>query len=103
MPAPTTSCGRSPLILAMTPAAAGGPKALDAISAPFAHLGMRFVPTGGVNLENMAEWLKLKSVAAVGGTWIARSEDIAEGRFADIAKKARAAVDRAKALREARG
>ena len=83
--------------------AAGGPKALDAISAPFAHLGMRFVPTGGVNLENMAEWLKLKSVAAVGGTWIARSEDIAEGRFADIAKKARAAVDRAKALREARG
>jgi 2-dehydro-3-deoxyphosphogluconate aldolase/(4S)-4-hydroxy-2-oxoglutarate aldolase len=83
--------------------AAGGPKALDAISAPFAHLGLRFIPTGGVNLDNMAEWLRLKSVAAVGGTWIARADEIAEGHFADIARKARAAVERAKALREARG
>lgn len=83
--------------------AAGGPKALDAISAPFAHLGIRFVPTGGVNLDNMAEWFKVASVAAVGGTWIARPEDIAQGRFGEIAKKARAAVEKAKALREARG
>jgi 2-dehydro-3-deoxyphosphogluconate aldolase/(4S)-4-hydroxy-2-oxoglutarate aldolase len=83
--------------------AAGGPKALDAIAAPFRHLGLRFVPTGGVNLDNMGEWLALKDVAAVGGTWIAKPEDIAEGRFAEIARKARAAVDKAKALREARG
>ncbi len=79
--------------------AAGGPRALDAISAPFAHLGVKFVPTGGVRLDNMAEWLKLKAVAAVGGTWIARAEDIRERRFADIAKKARAAVERASEIR----
>ncbi len=83
--------------------AAGGPKALEAISAPFAHLGMRFIPTGGISLETMGDWLKLASVAAVGGTWIARAQDIAEGRFGEIARKARAAVDKAKALREARG
>jgi 2-dehydro-3-deoxyphosphogluconate aldolase / (4S)-4-hydroxy-2-oxoglutarate aldolase len=79
--------------------AAGGPRALDAISAPFAHLGVRFVPTGGVSLDNMADWLKLKSVAAVGGTWIARAEDIRERRFADITRNARAAVECAAEIR----
>ena len=68
---------------------------LEAITAPFAHLGIRFIPTGGVSLDNMGDWLQLKSVAAVGGTWIARTDDIREGRFADIAKKAAAAVERA--------
>lgn len=81
----------------------GGPKALEAIAAPFAHLGVRFVPTGGVTLENMGEWLALKAVVAVGGTWIARTSDIREGRFADITRNARAAVDKARALIEARG
>ncbi len=81
--------------------AAGGPRALEAIAAPFAHLGVRFVPTGGVSLDNMAQWLTMKSVAAVGGTWIARAEDIRERRFADIAKKAHAAVERAAEIRGA--
>jgi 2-dehydro-3-deoxyphosphogluconate aldolase / (4S)-4-hydroxy-2-oxoglutarate aldolase len=82
---------------------AGGPRALEAIAAPFAHLGLSFIPTGGVSLDNLGDWLKLKSVIAVGGTWIARAEDIREGRFAEITKNARAAVEKAKALREARG
>jgi 2-dehydro-3-deoxyphosphogluconate aldolase/(4S)-4-hydroxy-2-oxoglutarate aldolase len=81
---------------------AGGPTALEGISAPFAHLGVRFVPTGGVSFETMADWLKLKAVAAVGGTWIARTDDIREGRFAEIAKKARSAVGRAREIREGR-
>jgi 2-dehydro-3-deoxyphosphogluconate aldolase/(4S)-4-hydroxy-2-oxoglutarate aldolase len=81
---------------------AGGPKALAAIGAPFAHLGVSFIPTGGVSLDNLGDWLKLKSVMAVGGTWIARGEDIHKGRFAEIAKNARVAVEKAQALREAR-
>jgi 2-dehydro-3-deoxyphosphogluconate aldolase / (4S)-4-hydroxy-2-oxoglutarate aldolase len=81
---------------------AGGPTALEGISAPFAHLGVRFVPTGGVSFETMADWLKLKAVAAVGGTWIARTDEIREGRFAEIAKKARSAVGRAREIREGR-
>jgi 2-dehydro-3-deoxyphosphogluconate aldolase / (4S)-4-hydroxy-2-oxoglutarate aldolase len=81
---------------------AGGPTALEGISAPFAHLGVRFVPTGGVSFETMADWLKLEAVAAVGGTWIARTDDIREGRFAAIAKKARSAVGRAREIREGR-
>jgi 2-dehydro-3-deoxyphosphogluconate aldolase/(4S)-4-hydroxy-2-oxoglutarate aldolase len=78
---------------------AGGPKALEGISAPFNHLGVRFIPTGGVSLETMGDWLKHKFIAAVGGTWIARPEDMREGRFKDITAKARAAVERAKEIR----
>ncbi len=82
--------------------AAGGPNFLEAISAPFAHLGIRFVPTGGVTEATIADWLRLKAVVAVGGTWIARTEDIREGRFSDIAHKARAAVKAAAHAREGR-
>lgn len=79
---------------------AGGPSALEGIAAPFAHLGIRFIPTGGVSLDTMADWLRLEAVAAVGGTWIARTDDIREGRFADITARARAAVARAEEIRE---
>jgi 2-dehydro-3-deoxyphosphogluconate aldolase/(4S)-4-hydroxy-2-oxoglutarate aldolase len=71
---------------------AGGPKALAGISAPFAHLNVRFIPTGGVTEATIGDWLALKSVIAVGGTWIAKTEDIREGRFAEIAKTAATAV-----------
>jgi 2-dehydro-3-deoxyphosphogluconate aldolase/(4S)-4-hydroxy-2-oxoglutarate aldolase len=77
---------------------AGGPKALSGISAPFAHLGIRFIPTGGVTEATIGEWLAVRQVVAVGGTWIAKTEDIREGRFAEITKNAAAAV---KAARQA--
>ncbi len=102
-PSDLTAVARNDLKLAkFFPAkAAGGPAMLEAISAPFAHLGTRFVPTGGVSLDNMHEWLKLGAVAAVGGTWIATKADISEGRWSDIAAKARAAVAKAREIREA--
>jgi 2-dehydro-3-deoxyphosphogluconate aldolase / (4S)-4-hydroxy-2-oxoglutarate aldolase len=81
---------------------AGGPKALSGISAPFAHLGIRFIPTGGVTEATIGEWLEIKQVIAVGGTWIAKTEDIREGRFADIARNASAAVKVAKQALEKR-
>jgi 2-dehydro-3-deoxyphosphogluconate aldolase / (4S)-4-hydroxy-2-oxoglutarate aldolase len=81
-------------------ASAGGPSMLDAISAPFAHLGIRFIPTGGISEDSMGDWLKLKSVAAVGGTWIARKDDIGDGRWKDIADNARRAVAKAREIRD---
>lgn len=44
-----------------------------------------FVPTGGVSLANLAEYLALKNVAAVGGTWIAKPELINRKDFEQIA------------------
>ena len=79
----------------------GGPKMLANISAPFAHLGLGFNPTGGVNAENMGDWLSAPNVRAVGGTWIATRGDIAEGNWARITRNARDAVACVQRLREA--
>jgi 2-dehydro-3-deoxyphosphogluconate aldolase/(4S)-4-hydroxy-2-oxoglutarate aldolase len=81
---------------------AGGPKALSGISAPFGHLGIRFIPTGGVTEATIGDWLAIKQVVAVGGTWIAKTEDIREGRFKDIARNAADAVRTAKQALEKR-
>lgn len=78
----------------------GGPEALKAIAAPFAHLGLRFIPTGGVSPGNMQDWLKVPGVAAVGGTWIARTEDIRAGAWDKIAANAREAVASVAAMRK---
>jgi len=72
--------------------AAGGVKMLRSIALPYAHLGVRFIPTGGVNLNNMREYLEEKSVLAIGGTWIANREDIAAARWNAIRDNCRAAL-----------
>ena len=79
--------------------AAGGPNMLKNIAAPYAHTGLGFNPTGGVNLDNLGDWLAIPEVRAVGGTWIATKADIAAGRWERIAANAREAVARVKALR----
>lgn len=57
--------------------AAGGVKMLKAISAPYKHLGISFMPTGGVTIENVSDYLALPEVAAAGGTWLNKAD--AEG------------------------
>ena len=81
-------------VLKFFPAGAmGGLKTLSAISAPYLHTGVRFVPTGGVTAENLKDYLANKSVLAVGGTWLATKEDIQQGRWDAIADKCRQAVE----------
>ncbi len=64
--------------------AMGGIKMLDAIHAPYQHTGVRFIPTGGLTQANLEVYLRCKAVAAVGGTWIAKREDIASGAWDEI-------------------
>ena len=78
---------------------AGGASTLKNIAAPFAHLGLRFIPTGGVKLDTMADWLALPEIAAVGGTWIATPQHMRDGDWSGICDRARAAVARAKEIR----
>ncbi len=49
--------------------AAGGPPALKALAAPFAHC--RFCPTGGITADSAGQWLAISSVLCVGGSWVA--------------------------------
>ena len=72
--------------------AAGGVKFLSSMLAPYRHLGVRVMPTGGINTANLGDYLKVKEVVAVGGTWIGKSSDIAEGNWEKIAALVREAV-----------
>jgi len=69
--------------------AAGGVKMLKSLAAPYAHLGLRFIPTGGISLDNVMDYLNEESVLAAGGTWLAKKDDIAEGRWEKIADNCR--------------
>lgn len=66
--------------------AAGGVKMLQALIGPYRHLGVQFMPTGGITVENMNSYLALPEIVAVGGTWIANSADIQAGHWAKIAE-----------------
>jgi 2-dehydro-3-deoxyphosphogluconate aldolase/(4S)-4-hydroxy-2-oxoglutarate aldolase len=81
--------------------AAGGVKMLSSIAAPYTHLGVRFIPTGGVSQDNMKDYLEQKTVLAIGGTWIATREDIAASRWKMIRDNCRAASAIVKQLQAA--
>jgi 2-dehydro-3-deoxyphosphogluconate aldolase/(4S)-4-hydroxy-2-oxoglutarate aldolase len=73
--------------------AAGGVTMIKAMAGPYGHLGVEFVPTGGVTMDNLVDYLSLDAVAAVGGTWIAKKDPIAAGRWDEICQRCREAVD----------
>lgn len=70
--------------------AAGGVRYLNAVAAPYR--GVRFVPTGGVTLANLADYLRVPAVAACGGTWVAPTDAIRRHEWEAISRAAAAAV-----------
>jgi 2-dehydro-3-deoxyphosphogluconate aldolase/(4S)-4-hydroxy-2-oxoglutarate aldolase len=68
----------------------GGPRWLKAAAEPLPDI--RFCPTGGVNGDNVASYLELKNVLAVGGSWVAPADDIAANNFDAITARARLAA-----------
>jgi 2-dehydro-3-deoxyphosphogluconate aldolase/(4S)-4-hydroxy-2-oxoglutarate aldolase len=60
----------------------GGPAAIKALAAPFGDV--QFVPTGGVGPANLADYLAIPAVAAVGGSWMVPRERVKAGDFAGI-------------------
>jgi 2-dehydro-3-deoxyphosphogluconate aldolase/(4S)-4-hydroxy-2-oxoglutarate aldolase len=81
-------------ILKFFPAEAlGGLKTLKALAAPY--VSVKFIPTGGINSKNLADYLSLPAVHACGGSWLVASKLISAGEFAEItrlAEEARAIV-----------
>lgn len=69
----------------------GGLNYLRSISAPFAHLGVRYIPLGGVAQDNLEMWLSERMIHAVGGSWLAPKELIQAGDWAGIQARAVAA------------
>ena len=50
--------------------------------------GLKFCPTGGVSLDNYKNYLELSNVICVGGSWIAPSADINDGKWEQISANA---------------
>ena len=66
---------------------AGGPAMLKAWSGPF--FDVMFCPTGGVTLQNAAEFLALPNVVCVGGSWLVHADALAQGDWARITQLAK--------------
>lgn len=72
--------------------AAGGLKMIKAMSAPYGNI--KFMPTGGINIKNLEEYLAFNKIIACGGTWMVTPELIEEGNFEKIKKLTREAVEK---------
>ena len=79
--------------------AAGGTAMLKSLAGPYAHTGVRFIPTGGIGPKNLQDYLKLPIVAAIGGSWMVEKSLVAEGRWSEITALTKAALAAAGAAR----
>ena len=71
----------------------GGTDYLRSLNGPYGFLNLKYVPLGGVNESNLAEYLSFPNVVAVGGSWIAKAGMIREERWDEITENARRAME----------
>jgi len=77
--------------------ALGGVRMLRALSAPYTKV--RFIPTGGVNSENVAGYLSLPCVLAVGGSWMVAPELVRAKRFDEVTRLTEHAMNIVRSVR----
>ncbi|GAB4112248.1 MAG: hypothetical protein Kow00103_01090 [Candidatus Caldatribacteriota bacterium] len=70
--------------------ASGGLNLLKSMAAPFS--GIKFIPTGGINQNNLCSYLAFNKVHACGGSWMVKSELISSGNFSEITRLTKEAV-----------
>lgn len=68
----------------------GGLAYLKNMQAPYAHLGLQFIPLGGLSADNAESYLKEPCILAVGGSWIAKADAIENGDWSGITARAAA-------------
>ncbi|MBN2051041.1 MAG: bifunctional 4-hydroxy-2-oxoglutarate aldolase/2-dehydro-3-deoxy-phosphogluconate aldolase [Spirochaetales bacterium] len=70
----------------------GGLKGMKALNGPYRQIS--FIPTGGVDLENLADYGSESCIHAVGGSWLCSTKDITAGNFEKITAVAKESVRR---------
>ncbi len=70
----------------------GGLKHLESMGAPYAHLGLTYIPLGGVNSGNLAQYLNSPMICAAGGSWLAPRALIEAEKWDEIQGNAREAA-----------
>ena len=76
---------------------AGGLSYIKAISAPYT--GIKFMPTGGINAENVKEYLACDKILACGGSWMVKGDFIKAGEFDKITELVEEAANIVKEIR----
>ncbi|TXI83833.1 MAG: bifunctional 4-hydroxy-2-oxoglutarate aldolase/2-dehydro-3-deoxy-phosphogluconate aldolase [Cupriavidus sp.] len=71
----------------------GGLKYLKAVAAPYAHLGLKYIPLGGLNSANMGSYIADPLVAALGGSWLAPKDVIKAGKWDEITRLAKESTE----------
>ena len=69
----------------------GGVDAIKALAAPYT--GLLFMPTGGIHADNLASYLSCNKVVACGGSWMVKGDLIKAGKFDEIQRLVKEAVD----------
>lgn len=77
---------------------AGGLKMIKALAAPY--VGVKFMPTGGINAENVKAYLAYDRILACGGSWMVKGDLIRNGEFDKIREMTAEAVQ---IVKESRG
>lgn len=76
---------------------AGGLAMIKALAAPYTNV--KFMPTGGINAENLEAYLSFDKIAACGGSWMVKAELVEHKEYDKIEKKTREAVELVKKIR----
>lgn len=69
----------------------GGMATIKAIAAPY--VGLKFMPTGGVNAKNLENYLACDEIIACGGSWMVKGDLIKAGKFDEITSLTKEAVE----------
>lgn len=80
----------------------GGARHLRITTSPYSHLGVRYMPLGGITLQSAETYLREPAVIALGGSWIAPRELIAGGNWGLIRENAAAVRELVDRLRKPR-
>lgn len=80
--------------------AAGGVKMIKNLLGAFRFTGVKFMPTGGVNLENVANYLSVPEIVCCGGTWIVPKDALAMNDWLTIEKCASSAAELVRKVRD---
>ena len=71
---------------------------IKALAAPY--VGLKFMPTGGINAKNVRDYLAYNRILACGGSWMVKSDLVDAGKFDEIEALARECVE---IVKESRG
>lgn len=88
-----------PMVKFFPAEAAGGVKMIKNLLGAFRFTGVKFMPTGGINLSNVKDYLAVPEIVACGGTWIVPKDALAANDYATIEQLAADAAALVKSMR----